>query len=217
MNWLANLFTFTEATWLFVIGSATVVLLLTLVLSYVHLRRLDEPSKADPQLALKVLLQFCFSVCLLVFLAGLTAVVRGAMEEYLWGRGTGESTYEVGGYLGLAGAVLATMYYCSLHFGTNHRLFPAAGRVYTFWRFAFHNFVLIAAVSLLAVTLSEPVPNRRSPYHDYLARQWTFLAALVVWGPSWLIHLWLVWKHSASGASTRSISWDVQASAEKKG
>src|SRR5215217_2019698 len=119
MNWLANLFAFTEATWLFVIGFLAVVLLLSLIVPYFLLRS-DEGSRNDAQLGLKVLLHFCFSVSLFAFLSGLTVVGRGYLEDWASGRGGGSGVTETGWYLALAAGALALMYFCSLHFGTNH-------------------------------------------------------------------------------------------------
>jgi hypothetical protein len=207
MNWLANVFTFSESTWLSVIGFLAVVLLLSLVVPYFVLRR-EEESKLDTQLGLKIVLHFFFSVCVLVMLLGLTILVRGLLEAYLWG-GT-PPTIDLGIYLGIAGALLTGMYYCSLQFGTNDRLFPAAGRLYDIWRFAFHSVIILLAVALTAVTLSEPMPTRRPVYYEYLSRQWLCFATLIIWGPSWLLHLWWVWKHSvAATRAVKQLSWDT--------
>jgi hypothetical protein len=210
MNWLANLITFTDATWQFVIGLLVVVLLLSLVVPYFMLRR-DEASRGDTQLGLKVLFHFCFSVSLLAFLGGLTLVARGYLEEYGGNRGPSMLT-DPGWSLALASGALALMYYCSLRFGTNEVVFRAAGRVFTFWRFAVQNFVVIAAAVLLALTLSDPPPRGRIQHGEYAARQWTFLAVMLVWGASWLIHLWFVWKQSVGGGTVKAVgklSWDV--------
>jgi hypothetical protein len=216
MNWLANLFVFTEATWLFVIGFFVLFFLGSLVGSYIHLRRCDHGQSPDPQLALKVLLHFCFSLCVFVMLMGLTVVVRSLIEEYSPNRRAEPPSSESGWYLTLAGAALAGMYFSSLYYGTNHRLFGAAGRVYTFWRFAIHNFVVITAAVLLAVTMSEPAPGNRPRYLEYMTRQWVLLATILVWGVSWLLHLWLVMRHLSGHATvSRSMSWEVQEPAVK--
>jgi len=222
MNWLANLLALTELTTLLVSGFLAVTLLLSLVLPYFPLRQAAGSAELDPQLGLKVVLQFCFSVCVLVFLLGLTIVVRGLFEEFSSARGAGglgrgAYPYEVGSYLAGAGLVLAGMYLSSLYCGSNQRRFPAAGRFYTFWRFAVHNLVIIGVVCLLAVTVAEPAPNRQPSYNEYMTRQWVLLATLVVWGPSWLIHLWLVWKQTHSfGQLATPLSWDVQHPAGEK-
>ncbi len=215
MNWLANLLALTELTTLLVSALLAVVLLLSLVLPYFPLRR-SAGAKGDAQLGLKVLLQFCFSVCTLLFLLGVTIVVRGLFEDFSSARGAGglgrgTYPYEVGGYLAGAALILAGMYLASLHYGTDERLCPAVGRFYTFWRFAVHNLVIITAVCLLAVTVAEPPPNRQPFYNEYMTRQWVLMATLLIWGPSWLVHLWLVWKETTvPGQPAAALSWDVQ-------
>src|SRR5262245_40201099 len=133
MNSLSNLFSFTEASWLLLTGLLSVVLLLYLLIPY-FLLRADAAARGDHQLGLKVLFHFSFSVCVLAGILGLTLVVRGYLGAFFGDTRNGSSTSEVGWYLSIASAVLAVMYACSVHLGTNHNIFPATGRVYTLGR-----------------------------------------------------------------------------------
>ena len=135
-----------DAYWGLGIGIA-LVLLLSLAFGYVHLSREYRTAGAvDPQLGLKTVLHYFFSVSYLLALTGASMLVGDLMfpeSEY------GSDTQRIGAALLAVGLGFALLHFLLLFQATNDRLLPTAGRFFTGWRLALHGFVVIVAAAIL--------------------------------------------------------------------
>src|SRR5205085_672791 len=74
---------------------------------------------------------------------------------------------------------------------TNDAYRPAASRFYAGWRFALHNLVLMVAVTYLLLLLFRRTSRVSPDYVTLIHHQQLMVGTVVVWGVSWLAHLFL--------------------------
>src|SRR5262249_49606347 len=78
---------------------------------------------------------------------------------------------------------------------TNDRRFPAARRIFVGCRLAVHALVMLTAFTILVVQVFQPSFSFRDLR--------PILGVLMVWGPSWIIHIVLLRVYRSSRVSTR--------------
>jgi hypothetical protein len=173
------------AGWMFVLVIPT--LLLGLAIPYAVLRmREGKTGETDPQIGLKSALHFFCSAGILMVLFGLTIIFidlflredrpRGAPPDESRAIRTGVGIMVSGFCFAVLHGLLLT--------GTNDRKLPATRRAFTGARFAIHGMVVLFSLTALIVSLCLPNLDFRTlkPY----------LATLLVWGPSWIVHMILL-------------------------
>jgi heme/copper-type cytochrome/quinol oxidase subunit 2 len=199
-NWLGGVYETLAYVFVFLF------LLVSLALGYVTLRQRDDRGTAhDPQLGLKVALHYFVSVCVLMVVAGAALAVGDLLQvnPELW-----SATQRTATALVVVGLVFATVHLLMLRHGTNNAQYPAAGRFFTGWRFAIHGFVVIGASAWLLALLLQMDPRAPDARDLTAARERFLYGVLLIWGPSWLIHLGLLWRYAAKLPS--GVSWDAK-------
>jgi hypothetical protein len=187
-------------------------LLLGLAIPYVLLRLQDARSEQpDESLGLKVLLHFVFSLGVLIALAGLTVLVVDLLEHNEWVGGRSSQEFwgpggqpphrsssgdwrlaqRNGGALLIAGLVICLTHVILLLLLTNDLRRPGTRRLFLGWRLAIHSIVTVAAFTMLVVLLCQANVNENSLRVP--------IAALLVWVPSWLVHVILLRTASRGG------------------
>jgi hypothetical protein len=162
--------------------------LLGLAIPYAVLRARDSREHPDPQLGLKAALHYFLSVSLLLFLTGLTVVsVDLITREGRPGRDPDTDAIRTGLALAASGAAFASLHLILLSRSNDHRN-PIARRTFTGWRFAIHGLVVLFCVTACVVIVLQKTFETRTLK--------IFLAILLVWFPSWLVHLVLLWIRS---------------------
>jgi len=163
--------------------------LLGLAIPYAVLRVRDSQEQPDSQLGLKTALHYFLSVGILQFLAGLSLIVVDLItREDRRGGGDNEGdTLRIGAALAAVGAAFAFLHLILL-VGTNDDHKPIVRRTFTGWRFAIHGLVVLSSGTAWVVTIVQ----KNSLWRDVKP----YVAILLVWFPSWLIHLILLWKRA---------------------
>lgn len=178
------------------------VFLLTLLAGYVLLRVRDaRTEERDPDIGIKAALHYFLSLSILLIVNGLTLVAVEAMtskptktERVAPGGGfrngpaikeDTSATQRTGWGLAAAGLLLSLLHFGVLKGTTNDDRRPAARHLFLGWRFAIHGLVLVITVTALVVTLFQ------KDFGNATIRK-TFFATLLIWGPSWVIHLLLL-------------------------
>jgi uncharacterized membrane protein SpoIIM required for sporulation len=159
---------------------------LSLAIPYAVLRARDSHEHPDSQLGLKAALHYFLSVSILLFLTGLSVISVDLLtrEDAVGGRGDDTQAIRTGVALACSGAAFAFLHFILLT-GTDDRRNPIARRTFTGWRFAIHGLVVLTFVTLCLVSIIQ---------QDF---KWKtlkgFLAVLLVWFPSWIVHLGMLW------------------------
>jgi hypothetical protein len=170
----------------------TVFLLVSLVLAYVLLRQREQRVKlVDPQLGFKVVLQFFFSVSMLLALTGAAMLVGDLLQPEMeaW-----SNPQRAGIALLIVGGIFTAVHAALLWRVTSNSDLPSAARFFTGWRFAIHGLVVIGSAAWLAVLLMQTDPKTFAERAVISLREHYLYGTLLVWGPSWLVHLaWLWW------------------------
>jgi hypothetical protein len=189
-------------------------LLLALAIPYgiMYLRNGQEGPR-DPQIGIKVALYFFFSLSILLVLNGLSVFVVDALVEprptfttspfdpSIGPAGGTTSSKELRPAQRTAGAlVMAGLFFIVIHVALirstiNDRDWPATRRLFVGWRFAIHGLVVLGAFTTLLAVLFQKNMG------DADLRN-TLIGILIVWVPSWLVHLLLLQIYSNKG--TRS-------------
>jgi hypothetical protein len=165
--------------------------LLSVLVGYILLRLRDnQRQERDPELGIKVALHFFLSVSILLVLFGLTTVVVDLLTSKraagLAAVGDEMSTAQRTGWgLTVAGGLLSLLHFALLKGMTNDSRRPAARRFFLGWRFVINGLMFVFAVSALIVTMFQ-----KEMGNEDLRK--TYLGMLLIWGPSWLIHLILL-------------------------
>ncbi len=180
-----------------VLLSGAPMLLLALAIPYAILKMRDARLESnDPEIGLKSALYYGFSLGILLSLVGLTFMVYEALEKgsssssstssststwssLSWGTRTG---------LGLlASGIPTAVTHLVLILGmTNDRRYPDTRRIFVGWRLAIHSLVVLTAYTAMMLILF--LKDRSVDLSDIQLP----LALMIVWLPSWLIHLILL-------------------------
>lgn len=182
--------------------------LLSLPFGYIHLRReLKAAGGADPQLGLKTLLHYFFSVALVMALTGAAMIVGDLLQqEPTWWSNTQRS----GAALLAIGVAFAVLHFLLLWRGTNDRYLPAAGRFFTGWRLAIHGFVVIVAAAWLTMLLLQKTPRPFAERESLSIRQHYLYGVLLIWGPSWVAHLMWYWRYLWQSRTAAELTWETK-------
>lgn len=185
-----------------------VFLLLSLCVPYIVLRLREAQQKVhDPQLGTKVVLQYFFSVSLLLALTGAAILVGNLLQVEMepWNEVQRTATALI-----LVGVAFAMLHGAMLVRGTNNRQWTAAARFYSGWRFAIHGFVVIGASAWLLPLLFSSDPRPVDARDLVSIKERYLFGTLLTWGPSWLLHLGLLWWHSTRPMVPADVSWEAK-------
>ncbi|MBI1917270.1 MAG: hypothetical protein HYS12_21430 [Planctomycetes bacterium] len=164
-------------------------LLLGLAIPYAVLRARDSREQPDSQLGLKAALHYFLSVGILQFLTGLSFICWYliTIEDRVARQGNDENTLRTGAALAAVGAAFAFLHLILL-VGTDDDRKPIVRRTFTGWRFAIHGLVVLFSVTAWLVTIIQKDAHWKDvkPY----------FAIFLVWFPSWMIHVFLLWKRA---------------------
>ena len=174
----------------FVVLALFPFLLLGLAIPYAILSlRNVQNEDTDQQIGLKSCLYFIFSLSILLVLTGMTVIVVDfMMEDRLTGSSRKIADFNEaqrnGTALMVSGFVIGLFHLTSIIAFTNDRRFPATRRVFVGWRLAIHSLVVLAAFTVMMVqifSVNVKWDSLKVPF-----------GILLVWAPSWLIHLLLL-------------------------
>jgi hypothetical protein len=201
------------------------LLILVMGLAYALLRYRDahNPVK-DPHIGIKTALHYFLTTSVFMVLIGASFVAHDVMtkgakkaireanqakpvkaeedDEFM--------TRQVRSGLAMAttGGAFALLNFVLLLISTNDLRWPMARRVFVGYRFAIHSLVVILIVSFLINLLFEnPYPKgaddkqKESIDRDQHLKYMEWLSFLVVWGPSWILHLILLRLYSAQAVT----------------
>jgi hypothetical protein len=163
-------------------------------IAYAVLKLQDARAEQhDPEIGIKAALYFIYSLSILVVLTGINILVVDALEDRpnLGPNRNVEGLTEgqrIGCGLIVAGLALGLLHLILIKAATNDSRWPAARRVFVGWRFAIHGVIVLTTFTVLVVLLFQ-----RDVRWEQIKN---VLATLVVWGPSWLIHLVLLRTYS---------------------
>jgi hypothetical protein len=185
--------------------------LLSLAIPYLILRYQDARSPdPDPHLGMKAVLYFVFSLGVMLALLGLTVLLSDALEQSdlfndspshvrdLPGPRRSSSADDwreaqrQGSALLLAGIAVSLLHLVLILVSTNDLRRPGVRRVYIGYRLAAHGLVNLGAFTMLLWLLFDKNVRWASICPP--------LAALIIWGPSWVVHLVLLRFAARSGA-----------------
>jgi hypothetical protein len=188
-----------------VAGFGFVVLLIPLVALYalawpylvLRLRPLRADEEPDSQVGLKCALFFILSLGILMLLTGLNILVFDAITAEWFAKAVDRLTAfgppeRDSCALMLSGFVFAFFHMILIMGYTNNHKHPEVRRVWIGWRFAIHSLIILAATTMIIFVIFQD-----SLKEIDLQRP---LSVLIVWGPSWLIHLAML--KSARGMGT---------------
>jgi hypothetical protein len=163
------------------------VLLIALAIPYAVLRMRDgREGPPDPQLGFKVAMHFFFSVSIILFLVGLTIIVVGILVQS--GRPFGDAmpgdSERVGVGMIISGILFALVHFICILTLTTQPFTSPVRRTFVGARFGVHGLVVMMAATGLLISLFM----RHSTGEERRA----LVGVLVVWSPSWLLHLVLL-------------------------
>lgn len=183
-------------------------LLLSLAYGYVHLQREERTAgRDDPQLGLKIVLHYFFSVAYLLAATGAAMLVGDLLNPE---SETGSDMQRSAVALLVVGLAFAGLHYLLLWRGTNDTLLPRPGRFFTGWRLAVHGFVVLVAAAWLAMLLLQKTPKPFAARELLSWRQHTLYGILLVWGPSWVGHLMWYWWYVLQSRSASELTWETK-------
>jgi hypothetical protein len=184
---------------------ALVPFLLGLAIPYAILRlRPGQERDVDPQVGMKAVLHYAFSLSLLMIIGGISYLVVDALSDQQMGilpaqppqfnpRGFPPAApvhdreftrpQRIAVALIVSGFALGALHLVLLLGFTNDRARPETRRVFVGCRLAVHSFVLLYFFTALVVELFDEAKWETIK---------VFLGVLIVWGPSWAIHLLLL-------------------------
>jgi hypothetical protein len=169
-------------------------MLVSLAVPYVVLRMRESRSASpDPQIGVKAALYFFFSFGIVLFLTGLTTFVMDLLVDKR-PPAVAQGLNDV--QRASLGVMVSGFFFAVLHLGlvkamTNDRN-PTARRTFAGWRLAIHGMVVILAVTTILGILFQK--DFGGAGLEDLRKQ--VLGVMMVWIPSWIIHLVLLGRHS---------------------
>ncbi len=195
--------------------------LLALAVPYAVLKARDgRHGPADPQLGIKVGLQFFFSLSLLLVLTGLTVIsVDLVMRIDRFQPADRQSFPNPAQKLAL-GLIISGLLFGLLHFLflltlTTQPFTSPVRRTFLGWRFAIHGLVVMTATTLLFVSLFF-MRGDRGDMGWSETRRFT-IGMLLVWLPSWFLHFVLLRVGSPPGEREPDRRWEREPDWERRG
>jgi hypothetical protein len=164
--------------------------LLALAFPYAVLYLRDSRNEdRDPEIGLKAALYFVFSLSILLVLSGLTIIIISLLlESEPFGPNRSLSAFpqevRAGFAMMVSGFAIGLFHFVVILGFTNDRRFPATRRVFVGWRLAIHSVVVLVAFTWLVIQVFQ----ERVSWEELKP----MFGILLVWGPSWLIHLLLM-------------------------
>lgn len=194
---------FLEAASFLVVGAALVPFLLGLAIPYAVLRlRPGQAQDPDPQVGLKAILHYGFSLAILMIVGAISFLVSDALRDrkadILPPAGLQRPPAQnpapaprdftrpqrVAVALIVAGFAIGLLHLILLLGFTNDRARPEARRVFVGCRLAVHSLVIFFFFTALLIEMFD-VDTKMETIK-------VFLGVLIVWGPSWAVHLVLL-------------------------
>jgi hypothetical protein len=167
-------------------------LLFSFVIPYALLRLQDSRNpEHDPQIGVKSVFYFIFSLGVLIFLIGLNILVYDYIlertEAYKW---DWSSAQRVSTSLMATGVGICLLHLLMILIGTNDIEWPGTRRVFIGYRLAIFALVVLGAVTILNLQLFDMWfdPNTKIKFENLKP----VLSVLGVWGAAWLLHLILL-------------------------
>jgi hypothetical protein len=168
-------------------------LLLALAIPYVVLRVYDSPREDhDPEIELKTVLYYFFSLSVLLLLIGLTGLAVDLIQDaekssfvQLFRNPSNLSRVQRAALALLSIGFLGSLFHLVMLFAlTNSRTFPEARRVFVGWRLLFHSLVVLVVFGVVVTNAAQEEADEKQ------LRVW--LGILLVWIPSWFLHFVLL-------------------------
>jgi hypothetical protein len=186
---LEALFAGIAAVWAVILG----VVLLSFAIPYAVLRIRDIRSeRPDPQIGMKAAMYFFFSIGIMLFLTGLTVLVVDLIVSPDRRGQTGlTENQRTSLALMVSGVLFAIIHLVLVKAATNDRN-PAARRIFAGWRMAIHGMTVISLVTALLVIYFQ----KDFGGEGTLRTRKTLWGMILIWVPSWVLHLVLVWFYS---------------------
>lgn len=151
----------------------------------------------DDQIGLKTLFEFFCSLGLLVLLVGLSLIVSEVLNDGFDLEAMDPSaTVRDGMALTCAGLVFGCLHWFLLSRGTSRAARDGVRRFYLGWRLAIHGFVLFACAAIVLRALMQRSPRSWEVRVDLRRSEIACYGIMVVWGVSWLLHVFLYWWHT---------------------
>jgi len=161
-----------------------------MVVSYLALRMkpVTPPDEADNQVGLKSALYMIYSIGILMVLIGMTQLVVDLITQAEWFTKSMDRLGKYGAYhrqiyaMMLSGFVFAFFHLLLILGYTNNYRQPAVSKFWIGWRFAIASLVVLSTTTMLIFTciISDSPPEKAIQAE---------LGVLIVWIPSWLLHL----------------------------
>jgi hypothetical protein len=168
------------------VGSLLFIVSGSLVFPYLSLRvRESRSTRPDPQVGLKSVLYAFFSLGILLLLTGLALVVVRLLTEKRQGAGGMSVPVRLGLAWMVAGLVILLFHLLLIKTMTNDGLSLAVRRAFVGWRLAVHSLVVLTTVTILVSILFLKEADR-PPWLK------TLFGILLVWVPSWVLHIILL-------------------------
>jgi hypothetical protein len=205
MDDLARTFGFLFGTFVILLGLMPFMLLgLAIPYAILHVRD-SRGVERDPQLGLKTVMYFFFSLCILLVLTGITIIAVDTVRETKQGMGAQprpavvgmpppparpgpdvwfNSTKRNAAALMFAGFSFGLLQFVLIKTMTNDRRWPLPRRVFGGWRLAFSGLVVLTALTWLSFLFFQEAMQPDALKDPF--------AVLVVWGPAALVDLVLL-------------------------
>lgn len=151
--------------------------------------RQTSAEDQDNQVALKCVLYFIYSLGILMFLFGLTILALDFIVAGKWFSDAQErvmtfsSLHRNAAALMLSGFVFYFFHLVLIMGHTNNYKQPYAGKFWVSWRLVVHSLVILAVTTAIIFEIMTKIDVTEEKHLR------PYLAILVVWLPSWLIHL----------------------------
>jgi hypothetical protein len=171
---------------------------------YLILRLRDSRNdRADTQLGLKSALYFLFSMGIILFIYGLTALVVDLLLDHrvfnnpplpiVPQKGLTQMQ-RIGIALIVAGLVVALLHLALVKLITQDRA-VAVRRMFAGWRLIIHSIVVVSAFTVLMIVLLMKDENE-GVHRSLVETRKMMFGVLLVWVPSWILHLVLLAYYS---------------------
>jgi hypothetical protein len=175
--------------------------LLSFAIPYAVLRLQDSRNPdRDPQIGLKSVLYFTFSLGVLLFLSGVNVLLYDAILDHKRGFNVGPTddwrpAQRGGAALLVSGFAISLSHLVLVLIYTNDLRRPGAARIFIGYRLAIHALANVAAFTVLMIMLFQKNPQWEDMKFP--------ISVLLVWLPSWVAHMLLL-RFSNTGGGRRS-------------
>jgi hypothetical protein len=189
-------------------------LLMGLAIPYAVLRLRDVKGEPEPQAGFKAALYFFFSLSMMLVMTGLTIIVVDLVMTTDFGLGAPRNRFggrepfpndaqrTSFGFM-ISGGLFALIHFICILTLTDRPFSSPVRRMFIGWRFAIHGIIVMFAVTALMIVLFQKDVgfNGLSQFRRFL------IGVLLVWAPSWFVHLVLLRVSSPVTPPPRRDRW----------